>query len=120
MAALTDYDVLERAAIHILTQAGLEFARALQAHLPADGLRGCLTDLLWTFASFGEGARLTCEMPNADVQCRLGLYSAGSASAFEDPFIAEEQVWFSGRLALHEYVHEAVDQVLARLLPDAH
>jgi len=42
----------------------------------------------------------------------LGFVALGSESAFEEPFIEHQAVLAAGRVALHEYVHAAVEQAL--------
>jgi hypothetical protein len=109
-----DHRRLEQAALEVLTRISLRFARLLEKQLAVETpeFKEFLIELVWTFSSFAQGVQLRKGSAGRAEECRLGLFTPGSASAFEEPFIADEFVPFSGHLALHEYVHDAVERAL--------
>ena len=111
------FPTLEELCLNFMTQLAEGLLQTLSEGLPelqSAELASLAESLLWRSASELDGAIAGQMDDGRRVISSLGLVALGSESAFEEPFVEHEGLLVHGRLALHEYVHEALARALER------
>jgi hypothetical protein len=110
-----DYSLLEKYTLAFLGGVAASVSEALVAHCASandEQRRSALQRIVWEVACHLEQRGLGVLEDGRPVQSSLGFIALGSESAFEEPFVEHEGVLTAGRIALHEYVHAALERAL--------
>jgi hypothetical protein len=114
---IEDYALLEKFALAFLE----EMATAVFAVLDESGAAGAeeqgrsaVEGILWTVAAHLDGHHFANLDDGRQVQSSLGFIAVGGRSAFDTAFVEHEGVLTASRIALHEYVHQAIERAVGR------